>query len=91
MSVVVGSSGCQWLLAAVGVSGGWQQWVVVYNSRCGHRVLLDSVPGLTPPLSCQRWVLVAAVVVVYNSRCGHRVLLEKVGLKCILKACFLFF
>ena len=30
--MVGGSSKCQWLLAAVGVSGGWQQWVVLVAS-----------------------------------------------------------
>ena len=51
-SVVVGSGGCQrWWVGGVG----WQWWVMAAtvvlgcNSRCGHRVLLDSVPGLTHP------------------------------------------
>ena len=51
-SVVVGSGGCQrWWVGGVG----WQWWVMVAtvvlgcNSRCGHRVLLDSVSGLTHP------------------------------------------
>ena len=51
-SVVVGSGGCQrWWIGGVG----WQWWVMVAtvvlgcDSRCRHRVLLDSVPGLTHP------------------------------------------
>ena len=39
----VGSSGWCWLaVMGVAVVGG-------YNSRCRHRVLLESVPGLTHP------------------------------------------
>ena len=58
------------------------QWVSVVVGSSGCQWLLAAV-GVSG--GWQQWV------VVYNSRCGHRVLLEKVGLKCILKACFLFF
>ena len=50
--MVLGSGGCQrWWVCGVG----WQGWVMVAtvvlgcDSRCGHRVLLYSVPGLTQP------------------------------------------
>ena len=45
------------------------------DSRCGHRVLLDSVPGLTPPPS-------------KKGKKSWSKMTEN-GLKWILKACFL--